>query len=72
MQLAQADKRDALVSTQKQLSDAGYPAEIAQRKQADKLTYIVRIRQLPSREEAQALANHLKGKFGVKEPRVSG
>jgi hypothetical protein len=72
VQLAQADKRDALVSTQKQLSDAGYPAEIAQRKEANKLTYIVRIRQLPSREEAQALANQLKGKFGVKEPRVSG
>jgi hypothetical protein len=72
VQLAQADKRDALVSTQKQLSDAGYPAEIAQRKEGDKLTYIVRIRQLPSREEAQALANQLKGRFGVKAPRVAG
>lgn len=72
VQLAQADTRDALVSTQKQLSDAGYPAEIAQRKQGDKASYVVRIRQLPSREEAQALADQLKGKFGVKEPRVSG
>jgi len=72
VQLATADKRDALVSIQKQLSDAGYPAEIAQRKAGDKLTYIVRIRQLPSREEAQALANQLKGKFGVSEPRISG
>jgi hypothetical protein len=72
VQLATADKRDALVSIQKQLSDAGYPAEIAQRKAGDKLTHIVRIRQLPSRDEAQALADQLKGKFGVKEPRVSG
>ncbi|HWM45266.1 MAG TPA: FecR domain-containing protein [Burkholderiales bacterium] len=72
VQLAQADKRDALVSTQKQLSEAGYPAEIAQRKQGDKASYVVRIRQLPSREEAQALINQLKGKYGVKEPRVSG
>ena len=72
VQLAQADKRDALVSTQKQLSDAGYPAELAQRKVGERLTYIVRIRQLPSREEAQALADQLKGRFGVKEPRVSG
>ena len=63
VQLAQADKRDALVSTQKQLSDAGYPAEIAQRKEADKLTYIVRIRQLPSREEAQALAEPAQGQI---------
>ena len=36
------------------------------------MTYIVRIRQLPSREEAQALANQLKGKFGVKDPKISG
>jgi hypothetical protein len=71
VQLAAADKREALVSIQKQLSDAGYPAEIAQRKERDKLTYIVRIRQLPSREEAQALADQLKGRFGVREPRVS-
>jgi hypothetical protein len=72
VQLAQAATRDALASTQKQLSDAGYPAEIAQRKEGDKLTYIVRIRQLPSREEAQALANQLKGRFGVANPAVSG
>jgi len=72
VQLASADKRDALASIQKQLADAGYPAEIAQRKEGDKLSYIVRIRQLPSRAEAQALADQLKGKFGVKEPKVSG
>ena len=61
VQLAAGGQADALVSTQKQLSDAGYPAEIAQRKEGDKLVYFVRIRQLPSREEAQALANQLKG-----------
>ena len=72
VQLAEANSRNALASVQKQLSDAGYPAEVAQRKQGDKTSYIVRIRQLPSREEAQALADQLKGKFGVKEPRVSG
>jgi hypothetical protein len=32
----------------------------------------VRIRQLPTREEAQSLADRLKGKFGVKEPKVAG
>jgi hypothetical protein len=45
------------------LRDAGYPAEVARRKEADKVVYHVRIRHLPSREEAQALANQLKGKF---------
>jgi FecR protein/SPOR domain len=72
VQLAEASTRSTLGSMQKQLIDAGYPAEIAQRKERDKLSYIVRIRQLPSREEAQALADQLKGRFGIKEPRVSG
>jgi hypothetical protein len=46
------------------LREAGYPAELVQRKAGGKLTHVVRIRQLPSREEAQALAARLKGKFG--------
>lgn len=46
------------------LREAGYPAELAQRKAGGKLTHVVRIRQLPSREEAQALAGRLKAKFG--------
>jgi len=53
-----------------QLREAGYPAEVTSRKQADKTTYAVRIRHLPSREEAQALADQLKGKFGITDPRV--
>jgi hypothetical protein len=46
------------------LREAGYAAELVQRKAGGKLTHVVRIRQLPSREEAQALAARLKGKFG--------
>jgi hypothetical protein len=72
VELAAAEKRDALVAVQKQLTDAGYPAEIAQRKQGDKLSHVLRIRQLPSREEAQSLADQLKGKFGVNDPKVAG
>jgi hypothetical protein len=52
------------------LREAGYPAEVASRKEADRTTYVVRIRHLPSRGEAQALANRLKGSFGISEPRV--
>jgi len=52
------------------LREAGYPAEVTSRKQADKTTYAVRIRHLPSREEAQALADQLKGKFGITDPKV--
>jgi hypothetical protein len=72
LQLAVSGKEDpALRAVRDQLRAAGYPAEIAQRKQGDTLSYIVRIRQLPSREEAQALAAQLKGRHGVKEAVVS-
>jgi hypothetical protein len=36
------------------------------------MAYRVRIRQLPSRGEAEALGNALRGKFGITEPGVSG
>ena len=55
-----------------ELRHAGYGAEIRPVKSADKVVYLVRIRQLPSREEAQALGNSLKGKFGIAEPKISG
>jgi hypothetical protein len=49
-----------------QLRQAGYPAEVA----SDKQTYTVRIRHLPTREEAQVLADTLEGKHGVKDAGV--
>lgn len=55
-----------------ELRNAGYPAEIWPVKDGDKITYRVRIRNLPSRTEAQALGTALRGKFGITEPRVSG
>jgi hypothetical protein len=70
--LAAGDKQEALRPLRDRLREAGYPAEIAQRKQGNKTNFVVRIRQLPSREAAQALADQLKGKHGVKEPRVTG
>ena len=53
-----------------ELRNNGYPAEIWPVKSADKMTYHVRIRHLPSRTEAQALAGQLRGKFGITEPSV--
>jgi hypothetical protein len=53
------------------LREAGYPAEVASGKEAGTPGYVVRIRQLPSRDEAQALADRLKGSFGISEPRIT-
>jgi hypothetical protein len=57
-------------SVRNRLREAGYPAEVTSRKEADKTTYVVGIRHLPSRDEAQALASRLKGSFGISDPRV--
>jgi hypothetical protein len=72
VELATFDSQSAAGSLSRQLQEAGYPAQVAQRKVGDKMSYTVRIRQLPAREEAQTLADRLKGKFGIKEPKVAG
>jgi hypothetical protein len=48
--------------------EAGYPAVVLPIRSA----YAVRIRSLASRADAQALANQLRGKYGISEPKVSG
>ena len=70
--LATADEQNAALAIYDELRNAGYAAELWPVKQAEKLVYIVRIRQLPSRAEANALINQLRGKFGITEPKVSG
>ena len=66
-----ANQADAL-GVYDELRAAGYPAEIRPVKEGEQLVYIVRIRSLPSRVEAQALARELRGKFGISEPQVGG
>ena len=53
------------------LSVAGYPARIYPATASGKRVYRVRITQLPSRAEAEALAGRLRGKLSVTEPKVS-
>jgi len=72
LMLATADDQNGALALYDQLRDAGYPAEILPRKDADKVYYIVRIRQLPTRAEAQAVGNQLKGRFGITDPRIAG
>ncbi|MGH8724342.1 MAG: FecR domain-containing protein [Burkholderiales bacterium] len=70
VQLAAADTQGAALAVYDQARAAGFPAELAPRREGDKLVYYVRIRHLPSRAEAQALANRLKGSFGLEDPKV--
>ena len=70
VQLASAAEQSAVLPIYDELQNAGYPAELRPLKQGDKVTYTVRIRQLASRAEAEALAKQLRGKYGISQPKV--
>lgn len=70
--LAEPDNQNDALAIYDAVREAGYPAQLAPAAVEGKLAYFVVIRSLPSRAEAQALANQLKGKYGVAEPKVSG
>jgi hypothetical protein len=70
--LATAETQQAALSIYDQVRAAGFAAEIHVAKEADRVTYVVRIGGLPSKAEAEALAARLRGRLGVAEPRVSG
>ena len=70
--LARAGDQNDALRVYDELRSAGYPAEIFPTMDGEKRAYVVRIRSLPSKAEAQALADRLRGKFGIDNPSVSG
>ena len=70
--LASAPDQRAALALYDELRGAGYPADILPRKDGGQIVYILRIRQVATRADAQALANGLKGKFGITDPKVTG
>jgi hypothetical protein len=70
--LAVAETEAAAFSVYDAVRAGGYAAEIYPVGTSGKRQYQVRISQLPSKAEAQQLANAIKGKFGVTAPSVSG
>jgi cell division septation protein DedD len=65
VRLARADNQNDALRVYDELRTAAYAAEILPAKDGDKRVYVVRIRSLPSKAEAQALADRLRGKFGI-------
>jgi cell division septation protein DedD len=72
VQLIAAGSQRAALEVYDAVRKAGYPAQIDSTKDGDKRSYNVRIRNLPSKAEAAALADTLRGKYGVTEPRIAG
>lgn len=69
--LGTADTQADALKLYDDVRNAGYAAEIQPVLAGEKRSYNVRLANLPSRDEAQALAARLKGSMGVNEPRVS-
>jgi hypothetical protein len=68
--LASSESQNEALRVYESVRDAGYAAEIQPRRAEDKRIYDVRITSLPSKAEAQVLADALAGKYGVASPRV--
>lgn len=70
LELGRFDSRSAAIGVREDVRKAGYPAVMTPIRGKEQTTYVVRIRQLASRAEANALAEQLRGKHGVTEPKV--
>ena len=69
--LGSADTQEAALKLYDDVRRSGYAATILPVAEGDKRAYRVRLANLPSKAEADALAAHLKGRFGTEEPKVS-
>lgn len=69
--LARADTQSAALEVYDRLRDAGYAAEIYPVKAKDGHDYLVRVSRLPTKADAEALAEQLRGTAGVDAPKVS-
>lgn len=69
--LADASDQATALKTYDQLHNAGYAAEIRPVKSEAGINYRVRISNLGSKKEAEALGGKLKGQMGIAEPKVS-
>lgn len=69
--LFEFDNQDDALAAYDRMRLAGYAARISPIKTETGLSYRVRIVNLPSAKEAKALAEKLKGKLGITEPKVA-
>jgi len=68
--LASGSNMDQVLKVYEKVRAAGYGAELGSALVKEKRVYTARIRSLPSRADAQVLADELKDKVGVENPKV--
>jgi len=69
--LVTAETQAAVLDFYDRVREAGYAASILPVKEGEKTVYALRLANLATRAEAEALALSLKGRMGLDEPRVS-
>jgi hypothetical protein len=69
--LASGESENEVLRVYQDVRAAGYAAELDARRVQGRRGYDVRIAQLPSRAEADALAARLTGRYGIGAPRVT-
>ena len=69
--LASGESENEVLTVYQAVRAAGYAAELEPRRVQGRRTYDVRIANLPSQAEAEALAGRLSGQYGVSSPRVT-
>ncbi len=70
--LARVETQGAALEVYDRLRSAGFPARIYPTMAGDRRIYLVRISGLPTKADAEALAEQLRGTAGVEAPEVSG
>jgi hypothetical protein len=71
VEVGRFDTRAPAVALREDVRKAGYPAVMTPIRGKDQTTYVVRIRQLASRAEADALVEQLRGKYGATDPKIA-
>jgi cell division septation protein DedD len=70
VRLASGTNMDQVLKVYEKVRAAGYGAELSSAVVNEKRVYTARIRSLPSKADAQVLADELKGKVGVENAKV--
>jgi len=71
VRLASGSNMDQVLKVYEKVRAAGYGAELSSALVNEKRVYTARIRSLPSKADAQVLADELKDKVGVENPKVA-
>ena len=69
--LLSAARQVEVLDAYDRVREAGYGAQIFPARAGEKRVYLLQIRGLPSKDDADALAEELRGRYGITDPKIS-